>query len=101
MEDEIRHPCYCVGVCCCVRTDRTRCVVFGDMFLKTLDVNGCACLGVRVGVCVSVWVSVRVCVCVCVCVYVRYTRGTPREIFEIQFCECNSLNESWWMRFVE
>ena len=30
--------------------------------------------------------SVYVCVCVC-------TLGTPREILEFQFCECDSVNE--------
>ena len=49
--------------------------------------------------------SVCVCVCVsrrCVCPTVfqgaaagRYTLGTPREIFEFQFCECDSVNEIW------
>ena len=28
--NEIRHQCYCVVVCCCVRTYGTWCLVFGD-----------------------------------------------------------------------
>ena len=44
--------------------------------------------------------------CVCPTVFQgaaagRYTLGTPREIFEFQFCECNSVNEIWCMRFGE
>ena len=38
--------------------------------------------------------------CVCPTVFQgaaagRYTLGTPREIFEFQFCECDSVNEIW------
>ena len=38
--------------------------------------------------------------CVCSTVFQgaaagRYTLGTPREIFEFQFCACDSVNEIW------
>ena len=53
--NEIRHKCYCVVVCCCVRTYGTWCLVFGDTLFSTLDLKVCVC----------------VCVCLCVCVPAR------------------------------
>ena len=51
--NESRHQCYCVVVCCCVRTYGTWCLVFGDTLFLTLDLKVCVCL----------------CVCVCVCLF--------------------------------
>ena len=31
----------------------------------------------------------------------RYTLGTPREIFEFQFCECDSVNEIFEFQLCE
>ena len=44
--NEIRHQCYCVVVCCCVRTYGTWCLVFGHPFLDLGLESVCVCMSV-------------------------------------------------------
>ena len=93
-----------VSVCVCV------CDTLFHTLFQTMDLQVCVCGSVCVCVCVcllfpSFPIYVRKCFswsrrCVCPTVFQgaaagRYTLGTPREIFEFQFCECDSVNEIW------
>ena len=94
----IRHLGWCVVVGCCVRTYGIRCLVFGDtLFLIFPSASFSSIFRL------SLYMHVRTCFswsrrCMCSTVFQggaagRYTLGTPREIFEFQFCECDSVNE--------